>query len=140
MSLTRDLGAGRASGYIIAIAIGLACAVACVVNGRKGRDASALTLAITIALLVTPLVWIHYFALFLVPVAIASPRLGPLWLLPLAYWLCVAGAKRPETWQLLVAIGVTGVLVYAVLSALRTPPQGGVATSPSGDGALAPAA
>jgi hypothetical protein len=140
MSLTRDLGAGRGSGYIIAIAIGLGCAVACVVNGRKGRDASALTLAITIALLVTPLVWIHYFALFLVPVAIASPRLGPLWLLPLAYWLCVAGAKRPETWQLLVAIGVTGALVYAVLSALRTPPQGGAATSPSGDGALAPAA
>jgi hypothetical protein len=56
-------------------------------------------------------VWLHYFALFLVPVAITSPRLSRLWVLPLAYWLCVAGARRPETWQLVVALATTGVLV-----------------------------
>src|SRR3954452_8922623 len=97
MSLSQDFGLGRGAGYAVALTLGAAAAAWCIVLGRRGRDAQALTLAIAIALLVTPLVWLHYFALFLVPVAIASPRLSPLWVVPLAYWLCVAGARQPET-------------------------------------------
>jgi hypothetical protein len=133
MSLSDDLGAGRGTGYAVALTLGAAGAVWCVTSGRRGRDTEALTVALTIALVVTPLVWIHYFALFLVPVAIVAPRLGPLWLLPLAYWLCVAGARQPETWQLLVAIGATAALVIALLSAMRAPDQRGAGTNPSGD-------
>jgi alpha-1,2-mannosyltransferase len=115
MSLTRDLSLGRTSGYAVAVAVGAALALWALVAGRRGRDAQALTLSIAIALLVTPLVWLHYFALFLVPVAIVSPRLSRLWVLPWAYWLCVAGARRPETWQLVVALATTAALVAMLL-------------------------
>jgi hypothetical protein len=111
MSLTQDIGLGRSVGYAIALTLGTTFAVWCLAIGRRGSDAESLTLAIAIALLVTPLVWLHYFALFLVPVAIASPRLGRVWVLPFAYWLCVAGARTPETWQLIVALATSAVLV-----------------------------
>jgi hypothetical protein len=115
MSLTQGLGLGRTSGYAVALALGVTCAMWCLAIGRRGRDSQALTLAIAIALLMTPLVWLHYFALFLVPVAIASPRLSRLWVLPFAYWLCVAGARTPETWQLIVALATSAALVATLL-------------------------
>jgi alpha-1,2-mannosyltransferase len=139
MSLSQDLGAGRGTGYAIAVALAAGAAAWCVVAGRRGRDAQALTLAISISLLVTPLVWLHYFALFLVPVAIIAPRLTPLWVVPLAYWLCVAGARNPEIGQRLVAIATTGVMLSALLGGGAFPLQRGGRTTRSGDGAAAPA-
>lgn len=139
MSLSQDVGLGRGPGYAVAVGLGIVAGAGCVIAGRRGRDAEALTLALTIAILVTPLVWIHYFALFLVPAAIAAPRLRALWLVPLLYWLCVAGARRPETWQLLVALTTTAALVFVLVRALRRLPQGWAGTSPSGDVASAPA-
>jgi hypothetical protein len=117
MSLADDLGLGRNVGYAAALALGAVAIGWCIAAGRKGLDGQALSVAIAAALVVTPLVWLHYFALFLVPVAIVSPRLSALWLLPLAYWLCVAGARQPETWQLLVALSTTAVLVGALARA-----------------------
>jgi len=32
------------------------------------------------------IVWLHYFILLIVPIALARPRLSPLWFLPLALW------------------------------------------------------
>jgi alpha-1,2-mannosyltransferase len=131
MSLSRDLGAGRGPGYAVAVAVAVVCAGWCVAEGRRGRDIQSLTLAIAIALLVTPLVWLHYFALLLVPVAVLSPRLGPLWLVQLPYWLCFAGARRPETWQLLVALATTTVLVLMLVRA--RPIKGRAGTTRTGD-------
>jgi alpha-1,2-mannosyltransferase len=132
MSLTQDLGAGRGLGYALAVVLAASAGVWCVVQGRRGRDVDALTAALAIALLATPLVWLHYFALLLVPVAIVAPRLRPLWLVPLAFWLCIAGAERPQTWQLLVALG-TGAAMFMLL--LAAPLQRGGGTSPTVDGA-----
>lgn len=44
------------------------------------------TLAIASALALSPIVWLDYFALAAIPLAIARPRLSPIWLLPLATW------------------------------------------------------
>jgi alpha-1,2-mannosyltransferase len=140
MSLSEDLGAGRGVGYAVAIAIGIAGAGWCISAGRRGRDVEALTVALTIALIVTPLVWLHYFALFLVPVAVVSPRLGPLWAVPMTYWLCVAGARDPATWQLIVAIVTTIAMLTGLLGDRSLLPQGRGTTTRSGDGTPSPAA
>jgi len=50
------------------------------------RDASALTLVLAAALAASPIVWIHYFLLLLVPIALTRPRLSLLWLVPFAYY------------------------------------------------------
>jgi hypothetical protein len=76
-------------------------------------DLPSFALAIVACILCSPIVWVHYFALLLVPLAIARPRFGPLWLVPLVYWLVPFGDPAP--WQIVVSLGtmcfVTAVLV-----------------------------
>jgi hypothetical protein len=50
------------------------------------RDSATLTLALAAALAASPIVWIHYFLLLLVPIALARPRLSLLWFVPFAYY------------------------------------------------------
>jgi Glycosyltransferase family 87 len=69
------------------------------------RDEAAFTWALVACLLFSPIVWIHYFALLLVPIAIARPRFSPLWLVPLLFWLVPFGAPAP--WQIVLALGAT---------------------------------
>src|SRR5262249_57507280 len=63
--------------------LGLGVLAAVVLLGRRGDDKRAFILAIAAALALTPIVWLHYFPLLLVVVALAQPRLGVLWFLPL---------------------------------------------------------
>ena len=44
------------------------------------------TLALAAALALSPIVWLDYFAVALVPLAIVRPRLSLVWFLPLATW------------------------------------------------------
>jgi alpha-1,2-mannosyltransferase len=54
---------------------------------RRGRgaqaDALSLSLVVAAALVLTPILWLHYLVLLLVPIALARPRLSALWLVPL---------------------------------------------------------
>jgi Glycosyltransferase family 87 len=50
------------------------------------RDRTSLTLVLAASLALTPIVWLHFLSLLVVPIAIARPRLSPLWFLPLALW------------------------------------------------------
>ena len=43
-------------------------------------------LAVAAALALSPIVWLDYFALAALPLALARPRLSPIWFLPLATW------------------------------------------------------
>jgi hypothetical protein len=45
-----------------------------------------LTFALAAALAASPILWIHYFLLLLVPLALFRPRLSPLWFVPLLYY------------------------------------------------------
>jgi alpha-1,2-mannosyltransferase len=86
-------------------------------NAAALADRRALTLAIALMLIASPLVWTHYFALLLVPMAICRPRLTLLWSAPMLMWVCpprtdVAG------WQTAVAWLVAGT---CLLSLFRDP-------------------
>ena len=85
--------------------------------GRTGRGYAEVGLALGVVFIV---------ALLMVPVAVVSSRLGPLWLVQLPYWLGFAGTRRPDTWQLLVALGTTAFLVGALTRG--RPTEGGGAT------------
>jgi hypothetical protein len=59
------------------------------------------TLAIAAALTISPIVWLDYFALAAVPLAIARPRLTWVWFLPLATWgLSGAGLGIGNPWDI----------------------------------------
>ena len=47
--------------------------------GAGERDRRSLTLVLAAALVMTPILWLHYLVLLVVPIALARPRLSPLW-------------------------------------------------------------
>jgi len=53
------------------------------IAAARERDVTSFTLALVVALVTTPVVWGHYFALLLIPTAILAPAFSWLWLLPL---------------------------------------------------------
>jgi alpha-1,2-mannosyltransferase len=58
------------------------------------RDESlAFVVALAAALALTPIVWVHYFSLLLIPLALGSRRLTWWWSLPVAVWFAQGGAS-----------------------------------------------
>ena len=80
-------GWGRTAGLAVALGLGAALLVACLIVGRRGDEAGSLALALAAALVLTPVVWQHYLVVLVVPLAAAKPRMSAVWLLPVALWL-----------------------------------------------------
>jgi hypothetical protein len=60
---------------------------------------TSFTLAIAAALVLSPIVWFDFYALALVPLAIARPRLSAIWFLPLLTWgLPNSGIDTDPVW------------------------------------------
>jgi hypothetical protein len=101
VALGMRLGLGRGASTALALALaGAVLAGALVLAKREadGRRSFVLTIAATI--LLSPVVWLHYFALLIVPIAILRPRFGPLWFLPLLLWPCPVMFSGPSWWPL----------------------------------------
>jgi alpha-1,2-mannosyltransferase len=86
------------------------------------RDRRSLTLVVAAALVATPILWLHYLVLLVVPIALARPRLSPLWLAPLAltlfellHWYRGWPYGDPEA---LLSVAVVVAVVFA--ASLRT--------------------
>ena len=108
------LGFGHSVGTALTVFVSIALAGAIFYAGFvKRRERQALTLTILLMLAASPLVWSHYFALLLVPVAIERPRLSWLWLPPVLMWLwaCppslyVHGMQEAAAWVLIGTMSV----------------------------------
>jgi hypothetical protein len=72
-------GATVAVAEVVAFAAGTAVLI---IAWRATGDVVRLTLCLAAALLASPIVWAHYYAILLVPIAIRSPRFSGLWLVP----------------------------------------------------------
>lgn len=71
---------GVSANQVVALAAGIvALAIAA---SRRRDDLATFAWAITAALIASPMVWTHYYALLLVPLALATPTWGIVWLLP----------------------------------------------------------
>jgi Glycosyltransferase family 87 len=101
LAVAHHLGLGRGAGEAMLLAVSAAVGAALVYKGAVKRDErAALTLAVALMLVASPLVWSHYFALVLVPMAIYRPRLGWLWALPVLMWACPpsTGVRGWQQW------------------------------------------
>ncbi len=67
-------------------------------------------LAIGAALLLSPIVWLHFFALMLVPLAVVRPTFTAAWLIPLPTWV-VPGTLNGEGWQTALTLSAFGALL-----------------------------
>jgi hypothetical protein len=73
----------------VLVALALLAAAAWVARDQRrtprDRDVATLTIALAAALAASPIVWVHYFLLLLVPLALSRPRLSSLWFVPFAF-------------------------------------------------------
>jgi alpha-1,2-mannosyltransferase len=113
-----DLGAPVGVARTLWLSAGLAILAAVLAMGRRGKERGAFILALAAALALSPLVWLHYFALLIVVTAIARPTLGIVWFVPLVMY-ALPGSGGPS------AIGrVVGLVAAAamIVLALRAQP------------------
>jgi glycosyl transferase family 87 len=141
------------SGYAIGLRLhlpGVAAAVLCAVatlivlaaaarvardplRTAREQDVAALTLALAAAFVASPIVWIHYFLLLLVPIALTRPRLSLIWIVPFAYWpLGETAWPGADARKLGLALVVTALVI--VVSVRRGAGAAAVRPSPSGRG------
>jgi hypothetical protein len=97
-------------GLVAILLLGIAAAA-------RGDDADRRTFCIAVggALLVTPLLWLHYFALVLVPIALYRPRLSGVWFLPLLFWLTPVTQPQGSVWRICLALAIAALVIVCTV-------------------------
>jgi hypothetical protein len=106
---------------------GGALAATVVLAGRPDGDRRSLAAAIGAALALSPIVWLHYFFLLIVPIGLARRTLSRLWLAPmLLWWPAPHSGGSPLLIAWILAAGA-GILVAAsrpdIAGAARVSPE-----------------
>ena len=116
VGIASTLGLGEGAGRAGALLCGLGLLACCTVLARRGDDVRSFTCAVVATLALSPIVWLHYLVVLLVPLAIARPRFGAVWLLPI---VLVASPRPgyPEGYETFLPALVTVVVLASVLSA-----------------------
>jgi alpha-1,2-mannosyltransferase len=114
VAVTEALGYPLVAGYLVMLGVGGALVTLAARRARRGDEVRAFTLAIAAALALTPILWWHYLALLVVPLALTRPRFSAIWLLPIAVWLArIPIGDRLET---ALPLLVASIFFAAILS------------------------
>jgi hypothetical protein len=107
-------GLGQTAAQAIAWVVGAgALAGAIVLARRQGITAVSFAAAIFAVLLLSPIVWLHYFTFLIVPLALLRPRFGPLWLVPIVAWPLPVGPAGPSWYTLPLFVGAGALLILS---------------------------
>jgi hypothetical protein len=119
-SIALAAGLGSVGAYAIT-AVSATCLVGlCALYARRGDDERAFNVAVLAALVVGPVVWLHYLVLLAVPLSIARPRFSALWLVPIVLWVCPR-AGNGDGLETLLPIAVAGILLGSLILRPREP-------------------
>jgi hypothetical protein len=118
------LSAGEARVLALAACVVVLIGVVLSVRLRPGNpdaDRQAFILAIAAAFLFSPIIWMHYLAILVVPIALTRRTLTPLWFVPLAMW-ATPGQSHGNAWQVILGLLVwVGVLAASLRSSWPLP-------------------
>jgi hypothetical protein len=120
-ALLVELGVGEEIARAVWLCIGLSALVACALVARRD-ERRGFALAIAATLLLAPIVWLHYFALLLVPLAIQRPRFDLVWLAPVLL-IGASGTGNGGTGQTVLVLLVAAVVSAAALFTQRPATQ-----------------
>jgi hypothetical protein len=110
-----SLGLSVTFAKALAVALGVAVLVVALLAPREKRDPWAFALALAAAILLSPIVWLHYFLLLAAPLAIAFPTLGPAWLGMLALWAWPFQETGGDAWKIALGLLVGAAMTAAAL-------------------------
>lgn len=119
LGLSLGLSSAAAKAFSLVLA-GSALAVAAVAP-RERRDLWSFTVAIAAAILLSPIVWLHYFLLLVAPLAIAFPALAPAWFIPLALWAWPFQETGGDIWKIALGMAVLAAACATTLRSTRRP-------------------
>jgi hypothetical protein len=119
-ALGMRLGAGQTLATALAFGVALAILLLAVALAREGDGRRSFALTVAAIVLCSPVVWLHYFALLVVTVALLSPRLGPVWFMPLLLWPCPVMLFAPTFWPV-APLATFGCVIGATLIRRSTP-------------------
>ena len=119
LAVAAQLGLGQNVGYGMLLGLAVLAAAAVFYLGfLRSADQSALTVAVLLMLIASPLVWNHYFCLLLVPLALGRPRLSVAWIVGLVMW--PLPPRLPiHAWEQAIAWGAALVVTAVALGGAR---------------------
>jgi alpha-1,2-mannosyltransferase len=131
-ALGLDLGLTSVLARALWLALAVSLLAATVVAGRRGHDRRAFVLALATTIAFSPVVWLHYFSLLLVAVAIAQPRLGALWFVGLPLQVVVTTrVYNGSTFQTAAVLVLAALVVVLALRRLDREPRQVALSSPA---------
>jgi hypothetical protein len=121
-ALALALGANARLAEVSALLVGTAVLTLAAFASRR-PDAARRVFALTLlsSLLLSPIVWSHYFVVLLPIIAIGRPRLGLAWLAPLALWL--GGGQWDAPGRDRIALGLAALVVATLPGLVRSRPR-----------------
>src|SRR4029453_12127435 len=117
VALGLSVGASTAAAKVIALALSVALFAGAYFALGDRRELALFAVAIAAALLLSPIVWLHYFLLLTVPLAIAYPVLAPAWCLPLLFWIWPFQETGGDTWKISLGVALFLSLVGVTMRA-----------------------
>ena len=124
-ALLSDLGVPDTAARAVTIGLGLAVL-------EVARRRRSLGLALAAALVLSPIVWRHFFTLLLVPLALSRPRFDVVWLVPVGMWIG-DGTLNGAPWQ---TAGVLALAATTFVLCERAPRRDGAAVHSRGPAPL----
>src|SRR5207244_5029201 len=107
-ALLRSLGLSTGSTRlaVLGLAFVALAAILAVARGRDGERRS-FVVALVAGLVASPIVWLHYLVLLIVPLALYRPRLSAAWLIPLTYWFLPGQENHGSARNIVVMLALT---------------------------------
>ena len=117
-----SLGLPRGLSLAVAVAVGLPLLFAAArLIRRPGGELGALACAVAASLALSPVVWLHYLILLVVPIAVARDRLGLVWFVPLLFWITPGTASNGSAWRIAFVMGVSALTLWLAGAPGRVP-------------------
>ena len=115
VALATAAGASATAGKVVAVVMAAALlAIAIAVR----RELVSFALAVAAALVLSPIVWLHYFLLLAAPLALASPALSPAWAVLLLFWLSPFQETGGDAWR--ISLGLAAIALVCAAALRRT--------------------
>jgi hypothetical protein len=115
-ALLADAGVGDTPARIVTVGLGLALLAAAWRRRSIG-------LAIAAALVLSPIVWRHFFTVLIVPLALSRPRFDAVWLIPIAMWVG-DGTFNGAPWQTAAVLALAAATILVAERRTAAPEAG----------------